>query len=95
MEALRVLEDIAAAQWGMVTTAQAGALGVPRLTLSRLVDSGHLERLAKGVYRSSGALSARLEDLREAGLSTDPGLRAEERLDRLSDGVVVASTSAA
>ncbi|AZN30260.1 hypothetical protein EJO69_08035 [Flaviflexus salsibiostraticola] len=95
MEALRVLEDIAAAQWGMVTTAQAGALGVPRLTLSRLVDSGHLERLANGVYRSSGAPSDRFEDLRAAWLSTDPGLRAEERLDSLSDGVVVAGTSAA
>ena len=93
--ALQVIADITASQWGMVTTAQAGALGVPRLMLARLAEAGHLERLAQGVYRDAGAPSDEFEDLRAAWLSTDPKLLAEERLSDLKDGVVVASSSAA
>ncbi|MCW2289123.1 putative transcriptional regulator of viral defense system [Leucobacter luti] len=94
-EALRELADVTASQWGMVTAAQAGELGVTRLALSRLTDSGHLERLAHGVYRDAGAPSDQFEDLRAAWLSTEPKLRAEERLRDLADGVVVSSSSAA
>ncbi|MCI1650680.1 type IV toxin-antitoxin system AbiEi family antitoxin domain-containing protein [Bifidobacterium tibiigranuli] len=94
-QALRTLSEVTASQWGMVTTAQAGALGVTRLTLSRLADAGHLERLAYGVYRDAGAPNTEFEDLRAAWLSTEPKLRAEERLHDLADGVVVASSSAA
>jgi predicted transcriptional regulator of viral defense system len=93
--ALRTLAAVTASQWGMVTAAQAGALGVSRLTLSRLADAGHLERLAYGVYRDAGAPNAEFEDLRAAWLSTEPKLPAEERLHELADGVVVASSSAA
>ncbi|MGO1590699.1 MAG: type IV toxin-antitoxin system AbiEi family antitoxin domain-containing protein [Ancrocorticia sp.] len=94
-EALRKLADVTASQWGMVTTAQASALGVTRLNLSRLSESGHLERLANGVYRDAGAPGDEFEDLRAAWLSTEPKLLAEDRLRNLSDGVVVASSSAA
>lgn len=94
-KALREIADVTASQWGMVTAAQAGMLGVPRLTLSRLTDAGHLERLAHGVYRDAGAPSDQFEDLRAAWLSTEPKLRAEERIRDLADGVVVASSSAA
>jgi predicted transcriptional regulator of viral defense system len=93
--ALRTLAAVTVSQWGMVTAAQAGALGVSRLTLSRLADAGHLERLAYGVYRDAGAPNAEFEDLRAAWLSTEPKLRAEERLHELAGGVVVASSSAA
>lgn len=94
-EVLRKIADVTAAQWGMVTAAQAGQLGVTRLMLSRLADSGHLERLAHGVYRDAGAPSDQFEDLRAAWLSTEPKLRAEERLGDLAEGVVVANSSAA
>lgn len=94
-EALRKLADVTASQWGMVTTAQANALGITRLTLSRLAESGHLERLAHGVYRDAGTPSDEFEDLRAAWLSTEPKLLAEDRLGELADGVVVASSSAA
>lgn len=94
-EVLRVLTDVTASQWGMLTAAQASALGVTRLALSRLADGGHLERLAHGVYRDAGAPSDEFEDLRAAWLSTEPKLRAEQRLGNLADGVVVASSSAA
>lgn len=93
--ALLELADVTASQWGMVTAAQAAALGVPRLTLARLTDAGHLERLAHGVYRDAGAPSDQFEDLRASFLSTEPKLRAEERLRNLAGGVVVASSSAA
>ena len=93
--ALLALAKVTAAQWGMVTTAQAETLGITRLMLSRLADAGHLERLSYGVYRDAGAPNAEFEALRAAWLSTEPKLRAEERLHNLADGVVVASSSAA
>ena len=94
-DALREIADVTASQWGMVTAAQANTLGVTRLTLSRLAEAGHLERLAQGVYRDAGAPSDEFEDLRAAWLSTEPKLLAEERLGDLTDRVVVASASAA
>lgn len=57
LEALRELSQITAAQWGLVTTAQAGRRGVSRLYLSRLADAGYLERLAMG---SIGPQASRL-----------------------------------
>lgn len=95
VDALRVLAEVTASQWGMATAAQAGALGVDRLTLARLADAGHLERLTHGVYRDAGAPSDQFEDLRAAWLSTQPKLQAEERIRDAADGVVIASSSAA
>lgn len=51
-DALRELAGATAFQWGRVTVAQAGALGVARLTLARLADSGHLERVGSSLLRS-------------------------------------------
>ena len=92
---MRLLEELSASQWGMVTTAQAVAHGVPRLDLSRLCQSGHLERLAHGVYRDAGAPSEEFESLRAAWLAADPSHTAEQRLRDLSGGVVVMGASAA
>lgn len=93
--ALRALEELSASQWGMVTTAQAAAHGVPRLDLSRLCQSGHLERLAHGVYRDAGAPSEEFEGLRAAWLAADPAHTAEQRLRNVAGGVVVMGASAA
>ncbi|MEI2699982.1 MAG: type IV toxin-antitoxin system AbiEi family antitoxin domain-containing protein [Microthrixaceae bacterium] len=95
LEATRLLEELSASQWGMVTTAQAAAHGVPRLDLSRLCQSGHLERLAHGVYRNAGAPSEEFESLRATWLAADPSHTAEQRLRDLSGGVVVMGASAA
>ncbi len=92
---MRLLEELSASQWGMVTTAQAAAHGVPRLDLSRLCQSGHLERLAHGVYRDAGAPSEEFESLRAAWLAADPSHTAEQRLRDLAGGVVVMGASAA
>jgi len=94
-EALGVLAGITAHQWGMVTSAQAGAHGVSRLVLSRLADAGHLERLSHGVYKDAGAPSGEFDDVRAAWLSTDPKDVGESRLRDRSSEIVVASASAA
>lgn len=89
------LAGATSSQWGLVTTAQANALGVDRLALSRLTAEGHLVRLAHGVYRMSGAPSPSHEGLRAAWLSTEPRTLAEIRIANLTSGVVVAGVSAA
>lgn len=94
-EVFRELAEVTASQWGMVTTAQASALGVTRLTLSRLAEAGHLERLMHGVYKDAGAPGSEFDDLRAAWLSAEPKRLAEERVGSVVNGVVVASTSAA
>ncbi|WP_051215631.1 type IV toxin-antitoxin system AbiEi family antitoxin domain-containing protein [Granulicoccus phenolivorans] len=94
-EALRVLAEVTASQWGLVTSAQAGARGVSRLDLSRLTQAGHLDRLTHGVYRDAGTPADRFEDLRAAWLSTEPATLGETRLRDRAAGVVVAGASAA
>jgi hypothetical protein len=94
-QALKVLAETTASQWGMVTASQAASLGVSRLMLSRLADAGHLQRLMHGVYRDAGAPGDEFEALRAAWLSTEPGQLAEVRLRSLVDGVVVTGASAA
>lgn len=94
-EALRVLAELSASQWGMVTTAQAAKHGVERLDLSRLTNAGHLERLAHGVYRDAGAPADEFEGLRAAWLAADPSRIAESRLRDFVGGIVVMGESAA
>lgn len=94
-EALRVLAELTASQWGMVTSAQAGMSGITRLDLSRLAEAGHIKRLAHGVYMDSGAPGEQFDDLRAAWLSTDPKTMGEVRIKDAQNGVVVAGPSAA
>ncbi len=94
IEALRAVAGVTAYQWGMVTTAQAAALGVSRLMLSRLAQAGHLERLAHGVYKDAGAPGDEFDDMRAAWLSTDPKRLAYDRSKSAAD-VVFAAASAA
>ncbi|CAB4717287.1 MAG: hypothetical protein F2668_09155 [Actinobacteria bacterium] len=93
-DAMRILDELSASQWGMLTTAQAAAHGVPRLDLSRLSQAGHLERLAYGVYRNAGAPSEEFKSLRAEWLAADPSHTAEQRLLDVTGGVVVMGQSA-
>jgi predicted transcriptional regulator of viral defense system len=93
-DALRTLAQLAAYQWGMVTSAQAGLHGITRLDVSRLTEAGHLERLAHGIYKDVGAPGDQFDDLRAAWLSTDPRTMGEARLKNRAGGVVVAGESA-
>lgn len=94
-DALRVLAEFTAHQWGMVTSAQASMRGVSRLQMSRLAQSGHIQRLAHGVYQDAGTPADPSDDLRAAWLSTDPRKTGEERIQDSTHGVVVAGSSAA
>ncbi len=93
--ALRVLAEVTAYQWGMVTSAQASMRGVTRLELSRLASGGLLERLAHGVYKDAGAPGDQFDDLRAAWMSTVPKRLAYERSKNLAGDVVFAGASAA
>ena len=88
-----ILQELAAGQWGLFTTAQAQARGVSRANLSHRERDGRLERLAHGVYRLGGVPVAPLDDLRAAWISTEPALLAWERVS--SPRVVVGGAAAA
>jgi len=91
----RVLGEVAAGQWGLVTVRQAAQVGVSRLTLSRLAGEGVLVRLAQGVYVLRGAAGADHLELRAAWVALDPARPAFERLGDGPAGPVVSHASAA
>jgi len=93
-DALHALAEVTAYQWGMVTSAQASMHGITRLDLSRLTETGHLKRLAHGVYMDAGAPGDQFDDLRAAWLSTEPKRLGYERIKDGAKSVVVASESA-
>lgn len=95
VDALRVLAELSASQWGLFTAAQARLFGVARLDLARLADAGHVERLAHGVYKHMGAPGDEFEDLRAVWLSSDPSRLASARLGDGPNGVVVSGPTAA
>lgn len=89
-----VLADLASEQWGMVTTAQAAAVGVNAKEMKRLADRGVLERVIHGIYRIAGTPAHVHENLHLAWLTLDPKRTASERL-RGSTVDVVSHRSAA
>lgn len=95
LKVLRGLSDLTAAQWGLVTTAQAVRRGVSRLYLSRLADAGLLERVGQGVYRAAGVPADRLEPLKVAWVSINPKLTASERTQPSVPDAVVSGSAAA
>ena len=95
MSAALTLADLAAEQWGLITTAQARTLGVPAQGVARLTNQGSLERITHGVYRVSGAPPEPLDELRAAWLTLDPSRRAAERVRDASPAVVSHRSAAA
>ena len=88
------LSELSEEQWGLITRRQAETLGVGWTSLSRLVESGVLERVDRGVYRVRGAAEPDHTALRAAWLQLDPDTPAWERLDD-PNGAVVSHSSAA
>ena len=86
------LADLTEAQNGLVTSRQADLRGVPRRDLTRLTQSGGLERVAYGVYRVAGAPRPRLLELRAAWLQLAPGADLDRRT--VADGVVSHASAA-
>lgn len=90
------LEQLAASQWGMFTTAQAQALGFRRNQVSRMASSMRVEPMCYGVYRFIAGSEPANADLKAAWLSAFPKETAAERLaKRPFDAVVAAGTAAA
>ncbi len=77
---MRDLADIAASQWGLVTTAQARITGATPQDMARYANQGRLERVSHGVYRIAGTPQSPLDDLRAAWLTLDPARTADQRL---------------
>ena len=94
-QALGVLAGLSSAQWGLFTSSQAACRGVSRLDLSRLAESGLLERVVHGVYRDAGAAGDEFEGLRSAWLAIVPKVDASARLQALAGDAVVSRASAA
>lgn len=86
--------ELAARQWGLLTTMQAETEGISRLQLARLADAGLIERVDRGIY----AVPATVEEhtpLRAAWLSLDPSMFAEDRLvDPVASGVISHASAA-
>lgn len=89
------IADLAAGQWGLVTTAQARVLGVSAQSVARLAGQGALERITHGVYRVTGAPASPLDGLRAAWLTLDPARPANQRLRDHNLGVVSHRSAAA
>ena len=94
-QALGALAGLSSAQWGLFTSSQAACRGVSRLDLSRLAESGLLERVLHGVYRDAGAAGDEFEGLRSAWLAIVPKVDASARLKALAGDAVVSGASAA
>lgn len=95
LASLGALAGISAAQWGLVTTAQANEIGVSRVQLTRLAQQGLIERLCHGVYRDAHTPEGEWDSLRAAWLSTAPRHTAEKRLAAPDPGAVVSGRTAA
>jgi hypothetical protein len=87
MNSQLVLAELAAEQWGLLTSAQAAELGVSNQALAHLQRVGGLERLAHGLYRLAGSPGDELDELRGAWLGLAPKETATTRL-RHPKGVV-------
>jgi predicted transcriptional regulator of viral defense system len=90
----RLATEVAEDQSGLVTRAQALAVGVPRATFTRLATGGALIRVAHGVYRVVGSPDPGNLELRAAWLQLDPETPAWERV-RSSNVAVISHRSAA
>lgn len=82
------LADLAADQWGLLTTAQARSVGQTPQAVARLATAGVLERLAHGVYRLAGTPADPFDELRAAWLALEPARTASERLQDRAPAVV-------
>ena len=91
----RSVTDLAAAQWGLITTSQAQATGVNRTTLNRLAVAGVLVHLSHGVYALRTATGDDLLPLRAAWLTLEPARLAADRLTDRTPAAVISHASAA
>ena len=93
-DVLATVSELAAAQWGLLTTSQAAAHGVTRMQLVRLVDAGLLDRVDQGIYSMASSTDS-FQSLHASWLSLDPGKTVEQRITKSREAIVASHTSAA
>lgn len=93
--AVEAVADYTTEQWGMVTSAQAKAVGVDGVTLLRMVDAGLLERVRRACYLVTAAAQPVHVQERAAWLLLNPAVPAWERPRLDPAGGVVSHSSAA
>lgn len=92
---ISALYDLAASQWGLVTSAQAIELGVSRTQISRMAGDGRLEPVCYGVYRATSGAETTHVAIKAAWLSLRPRETAYNRLGkRPLDAVATGRTAA-
>jgi predicted transcriptional regulator of viral defense system len=92
---LQRLQNIAEDQWGLVTRRQAEGAGVGWTSLHRMVETGRLERVDRGIYRIRGAVQPDHLALRAAWLQLDPDRSAWARLEDPEVALVSHASAAA
>ncbi|MEO3861619.1 type IV toxin-antitoxin system AbiEi family antitoxin domain-containing protein [Acrocarpospora sp. B8E8] len=93
-EALRIVSDHAAGQWGLVTTSQAKLAGLNSVDLLRLAEADLLESVGRGVYLVAGAAPPDHLEIKVAWLRLEPGTLAWKRQHPETYGGVVSHGSA-
>ncbi|GAA3147992.1 hypothetical protein GCM10020255_026650 [Rhodococcus baikonurensis] len=94
-DAANMVAEIAAEQWGIITTAQARAHDVTPVQMKRLTDRGALERVHHGIYTMTRMPYDPIQDIRVAWIALDPKTPAWDRLTQdFPTGVVSHRTAA-
>lgn len=94
-DAANMVAEIAAEQWGIITTAQARAHDVTPVQMKRLTDRGALERVHHGIYTMTRMPYDPIQDIRIAWIALDPKTPAWDRLTQdFPTGVVSHRTAA-
>ncbi|SEQ75814.1 type IV toxin-antitoxin system AbiEi family antitoxin domain-containing protein [Lentzea albida] len=94
VEALRVVGDIAADQWGLFTTQQAEAAGVHRTTLTRLAAAGLVDHVSRGVHLVVAAGTPNHVEEKAAWLRLAPSRPGWERRSTDTDSGVFSHSTA-
>ena len=90
----KAVNEIAASQMGLFTTAQAERFGVSRNVIAYMAKTSKIERIEQGVYRIAGMPFDEKQGIYAVWLGTNPRLMAYERSANF-DGIVVGGRSAA
>lgn len=88
IEATEIVLDLAAQQWGLVTTAQAGIEGVTPILLGRLVEKAVLSRIRSGVYVVASTPWSPATEIQAQWLALEPKIMAADRLKKPLSAVV-------
>lgn len=91
---ISAINELAASEGGVFTSAQARRFGIQRYALSYAANAGIIERLVHGAYRSEAIINTNLDELRAIYKLTNPDRWTHERM-QMFDGFAVSGGTAA